>query len=320
MPALAAAGVFVGIAAVYLAAALLVGERFFDPDSPFGLERMVRFNGVCLAIIAFTIWAGLSEFRRMPVELPELQRVLDCDSATFRAALERSKPTRSQVALAAALGALFGASVMIASYRVAVELDQWIWNFHSYWNLLLMMLMFGLLGVFTVRGVRSARLDSSLAARYAHVDLLDPKSLRLFTRRGLRMAFFWFGGSGIALLLAIDSTSREIVLAVITLTTALGVASLMRSTRGAHERLRTVKQTELARVRAAIRQRREGLLDGDGATDLPALLAWEARIAAVSEWPFDASSLLRFGLLVLIPVGSWLGGALVERLVDSLLG
>jgi hypothetical protein len=30
--------------------------------------------------------------------------------------------------------------------------------------------------------------------------------------------------------------------------------------------------------------------------------------------------MLRFGLLVLIPLGSWLGGALVERLVDATLG
>jgi predicted MFS family arabinose efflux permease len=39
----------------------------------------------------------------------------------------------------------------------------------------------------------------------------------------------------------------------------------------------------------------------------------------VREWPVDASTLTRFALYLAIPVGSWLGGALVERLVNALL-
>ena len=50
------------------------------------------------------------------------------------------------------------------------------------------------------------------------------------------------------------------------------------------------------------------------------LVAWEARIQAVGEWPLDAPALRRFLLYSLIPLGSWAGGALVERFVDSLLG
>jgi hypothetical protein len=320
VPGLTALGVVLAIAAVYLASCLASGERLLDPDGPFGLARMVRFNGVCLAIIAFTIWAGLSEFRRVPGELPELRGILACDNATFRAALQRARPGRAQVALAVALGGVLGALVVLASYLGASGRNEWIWGFQSSWNLFLMVVMFGILGAFALWGGRSARLYSSLTARHARVDLLDPASLRLLTRRGLRLAFFWFGGSGIALLLAIDASSRGVVLSAIAGTSALGVASLVLSTLGAHRRLRDVKLLELARVRAAIRRHREGLLEGDGAADLPALLAWEARIASVSEWPFDAPSLVRFGLLLLIPVGSWLGGALVERLVERLLG
>jgi hypothetical protein len=36
-------------------------------------------------------------------------------------------------------------------------------------------------------------------------------------------------------------------------------------------------------------------------------------------WPFDAPIRLRFTLFLLLPLGSWLGGALVERAVDTLL-
>lgn len=38
------------------------------------------------------------------------------------------------------------------------------------------------------------------------------------------------------------------------------------------------------------------------------------------EWPFDAGVLRRFGLYVLIPVASWVLGALVEPFVDRVLG
>ena len=48
-------------------------------------------------------------------------------------------------------------------------------------------------------------------------------------------------------------------------------------------------------------------------------LAWEARIESVREWPFDTPTLVRFALFLLIPLGSWLGGAVVERVVDLVL-
>ena len=50
------------------------------------------------------------------------------------------------------------------------------------------------------------------------------------------------------------------------------------------------------------------------------LVAYEERTERVREWPFDAPTLFRFALYLLIPLGSWLGGAVMERLVDRLLG
>lgn len=49
------------------------------------------------------------------------------------------------------------------------------------------------------------------------------------------------------------------------------------------------------------------------------LLAYRAYVESIREWPFDAPTLLRFALFVAIPVGSWLGGALVERWLTTLL-
>ena len=84
-----------------------------------------------------------------------------------------------------------------------------------------------------------------------------------------------------------------------------------------HERLHAAKLEELTRVRAEIECARAALVDtrnkGAEIARMPALLAWEARVERVSVWPFDAPTLVRFALFLLIPLGSWLGGALVER-------
>jgi len=49
------------------------------------------------------------------------------------------------------------------------------------------------------------------------------------------------------------------------------------------------------------------------------LLAYKTQVESTPEWPFDSSTLLRFGLYLLIPVASMIGGALVERVVDMVL-
>jgi hypothetical protein len=49
------------------------------------------------------------------------------------------------------------------------------------------------------------------------------------------------------------------------------------------------------------------------------LLAYKNKIETTQEWPFDSSTLLRFSIYMLIPIGSMAGGALVERAVNLLL-
>ncbi len=49
------------------------------------------------------------------------------------------------------------------------------------------------------------------------------------------------------------------------------------------------------------------------------LLAYRTQVESTREWSFDSSSLLRFGLYLLIPVASMVGGALLERVVNMVL-
>jgi hypothetical protein len=93
--------------------------------------------------------------------------------------------------------------------------------------------------------------------------------------------------------------------------------------RGIHERIQREKRSQLAAVRAEIRDAASQVLENhEGAAvngRLSALLDLEIRLERVRAWPFDGSSWLKFGLYLLLGLGSWLGAAAVERLLDTLL-
>jgi hypothetical protein len=168
---------------------------------------------------------------------------------------------------------------------------------------------------------RRARVYQALGRR-ARVQLGDIAPLAPFARAGLRLALLWFVGTSLASLLLVDAGAPVLVASILVVTTAIAVASLLAPSRGVHERLRDAKQQELGWLRAEIVRASAALRSGDapGAAQLPALLAWESRVVAAPEWPFDTSTWLRFALFLLVPLGSWLGGAIAERMVGRWLG
>jgi hypothetical protein len=94
--------------------------------------------------------------------------------------------------------------------------------------------------------------------------------------------------------------------------------------RGLRRQIRARKAEELARVREEIHRDRElvaklGAESIEAGGRLPGLLAYVNQVESVREWPFDAPTLTRFFLYVAIPLGSWVGGALVERLLGAAL-
>ncbi len=106
---------------------------------------------------------------------------------------------------------------------------------------------------------------------------------------------------------------------------ALSALAIAIPTRGARRCLRETKAAQLADVRGTIERDRVAALDPNhpdraaAAARLPGLLAYEVRVAAVPEWLLDAHSLRRVGLYLLIPLASWVGGAMIERFVDAVL-
>ena len=53
--------------------------------------------------------------------------------------------------------------------------------------------------------------------------------------------------------------------------------------------------------------------------ELAGLLTYLRDVEGVNSWPVAPGGITRFGLFLLIPLGSWSGGAIVERLLDSVI-
>ena len=99
----------------------------------------------------------------------------------------------------------------------------------------------------------------------------------------------------------------------------LPVLALFLPTWGIHQRLKALKELDLTRIRNAISSRRDPATRSvDDAQQLRTDLALEQRLMQISEWPFDAGSYGRVALYVFLGFGSWVGAALVERVLESL--
>ena len=155
------------------------------------------------------------------------------------------------------------------------------------------------------------------------IDLLNLENIYAFGRSGLRGTFVWFiilAIGGFLILPGLGS-GLWVMLPVFAISLGSGLFGLLLPARDVRSLIRDVKREELGRLEPLLRQARDDTLTGDASTQgrLTDLLAYKTQVESTPEWPFDSSTLLRFGLYMLIPVASMVGGALVERVVDMVL-
>jgi hypothetical protein len=170
--------------------------------------------------------------------------------------------------------------------------------------------------------IESGRL-SELASRLRPIDLFDLGSLAPFARSGLGNALLVAGFTGICALFLFEQGLAPIVAAIAAVTLASAIAGLLLPVRGLRARIREAKRERLGWCGAALAETEARLRAERRAEDLARiadLLAYREHVMAVREWPFDLSAFLRVALYLSIPLGSWAGAALVERLLDRLLG
>ncbi len=173
--------------------------------------------------------------------------------------------------------------------------------------------------------VGSSQRVSRLSERTARIDLLDLRGLAPLVRIGLRSALAFALAASMIAAMGSDELTLRVTLVTMAIVGAVGVFTILLPVRGVHRTIRAAKDAELLAVRGAIARARAAAVAGGAATAedamrLGGLLAYEARIAGVGEWPFDVGTFVRFGLFLALPLGSWIAGALVEWGVSRLLG
>jgi hypothetical protein len=169
-------------------------------------------------------------------------------------------------------------------------------------------------------GFTLTRRLSRTGERRAQVDLLDLTSLMPFARNGLRGALLLMGWIVLASLSLLVPWAADFAIGGLCVVLGLIVAALVGPVVGVHRRIHEAKQMELERIRAAIRSESSLRMESRGewqAADahLSDLIVYKGLIESVNTWLFDLPALLKFSLIVLVGVGSWLGQAFVERLL-----
>lgn len=229
--------------------------------------------------------------------------------------------------------------VGVAFFVVILEVPNWLAEVGLFgaWRSLHVLLYLQLVGLlfFWVAGraaflsLRGMRGLTALADGELSIDLLDLAPLAVFGRAAVRNCVLWLIAFSLGSLVFLnpeltflDSLSVFVPLFLVTLTIA-GLA-LWLPLRSVHARVSSKRAEELASVDRALRgdagalrgSRIEHWAPDAGLADL---LAYRRYLVDIRTWPLEGPTLGRVALLVFIPVGSWVGGALVERAVETAL-
>jgi hypothetical protein len=198
------------------------------------------------------------------------------------------------------------------------------WSVGNAWSWSLGVFTAWCLGRSIVATLGVSREFSAIAAALPEVDLLDRRWLAPFTRQALFSALLWLLVPALWSVNLIDASFLFVVPVAALVCAAVGTAALLLPTRGVRRRLADAKERELAAVHAALRGE-DDALDSSllaGRLERPTvadLVTWAGYVSALSTSPFTQATRLWFVLYLALPLGSWLGGALVDWLVERLL-
>ncbi len=244
-----------------------------------------------------------------------------------RGALPSEPPARDRRGrwLAIGIGALLVPLIALLIDRdPGLYFRAYYWRVEAVWNGVVGGFVCGTGGLLSYITLDASRRLSDAAEHLAEPLLLDPRVVAGFARQGLLFSLLWVIFFSVFALNLVDRAFAPAIGLLALMTLGIAGAGLLLPSRGVHRRIREAKLAELARVNAALRGEPDALrgspLAGrERAPEIVDLLAWRSFVAELREWPFDAATLRRFGLYLLIPLLSWIGGALVERGVDTLL-
>lgn len=313
-----------GLIALVLAAAFLVfgWALGFSISGPAGTLSLSARNSLYMALLVGYVFASLrSGFTSIEHDL----RLAGFEQQSVTGQLPVETVHFSRYVGSACVLAGFVLVGLSDRMQGAAPTASWT-ELHDFsfglWMLLLVCWVIGRAACFTIRGSRFAA--EAISGEIA-VDLLDVRPLRIFGRIGLRFALLWLVGLAIGTPLLVGPDFEVSgLLGALAVGGAIASVALLIPVLGVRRRISAEKEAELTRVAAAIAgdpTALEGTRIGRRSQEpgLSDLIAYRGLVEAVPEWPYDTTTLYRFLLYLLIPLGSWFAAAFVERLVDALL-
>jgi hypothetical protein len=326
-------------------------EQIFYDRSPFGLWITtlilfaVLFGGYAAAAwidhvpwivhdksgpgLDHRVWVALSLTLIVccALGLPRYSRLMDQrDTAAFAHALRPdatltapSSPTRLR--LFTALGALVAGGIMVWFQLIGQGTDTHAPLVAAWFTIAAV-----LVGVLFLRGVAltvaSARYGRNVVRTGLQIDLLRIDLLYPWGRLASRTALIWFAVSAATLLQFVgDRGFDPYTIALVAGCAAMGGWVFVNTLGLIHHEIRVAKATELEALRIEITGLKRSLhADPAAPAKLQSLLAFEARIAAAPEWPFDQTILVRVGASALILTVPWFGQAFAGLMVAHLGG
>jgi hypothetical protein len=292
------------------------GEPFWR--TPWRLE--IVFALILGYVFACGSWIVHSVRRDLDALAPALA-IEPSELAAERAGIGLFSPSALLVACAGgiAAGVTINAAVNAILPPGSAALEDRFWRFVrdvTIWTLAIRLI---------VVVIGSSLRVSRLSERAARIDLLDLRGLAPLERIGLRSALAFALAASMIVTMAGDEQTISVTLVTVAIVAAVGALTLLLPVRGAHRAIQAAKDTELLVVRAAIARTRTAALVGgaEAAEDamlLGGLLAFEARVADVNEWPFNVGTFVRFVAFLALPLGSWIAAGLVEWVVSRVMG
>lgn len=194
------------------------------------------------------------------------------------------------------------------------------WNYEVFWHRITTVFFVWWIGTFcyvmVVESVRLSRLSDDIES----LDLLDMQPYQPMIRQGLTNALLVIGTVSFLSLLAVESRYIPVLIGFWIAAIVLAWIGLMLPLRGIRRQIRLAKNKELDWCRQHQLSCRDALKSGDRQQrSLDEIMAYKTMVEDIRNWPFDSPTLVRFALYLLIPLGSWLGGAFVERGLDMIL-
>jgi len=219
-------------------------------------------------------------------------------------------PTRARLARATLIGLAVGGALCWTIVPPAPSLQSVVTYVWFIVVTLLISILFARGVTLTRGGGRGIRetIENKLV-----VDLLRVDRLSVIGRSAARSALVWFVICAVICLFFIGGRIDVFTVVLLAGCAAMGIWIFLATMESVRRKIRAAKAVELERVRAEIDAARD-----DPGERLQGLLAYEARIQAVHEWPFDQTTLVRVLASAFILTVPWFGQAIVQYFVEHL--